>query len=548
MSETVFVPGIIASVIVLAISILIGFWGRKLTSNLADYYVAGRSIGAVNNGFAMLSLSLSLTTFLGLTALIIYGFYLAVAIYASFTAAFIAMLVLAAPYLRRHRSFTTMNFIGDRFYSRNLRLLSVAIMLVVSVLYMVANIKGVGIIFEMLLGLPQFWGILIGGLVVTIYVTVGGMYGVTYNQTFQSFVMLFAIMLPVMIILRALGADGWWFPPLGYGEMVPAMVQLTPHYFFPFIVHPVWYISIFLGSFFGIIGLPHFVMRFFTVRDAKEARWSTVICTFLVGIVNTSVYAVGFAGVYYMATQGVQINPQHYDRFVFILTEALAGSGWLAIAVAGAVAAALSTIAGLLMIMGAGLVHDFYGVLRPNTSPDKMLKLATWVMFGVGIVSTLVSLRPPAFILVTVMWAFGIAGAAFGVPIVLGIWWKRATKEGAAAGMIVGFLTSFVPYILIEIMGYEPTVISRFLYGPLGWVKNMAYSIPLAFIAMVVVSWLTKEPPAEVKQQVDKMHGWPDYREERYNGKVLPVLIVALSILCILFSFTLYDIFSKIGS
>ncbi|MCL5982007.1 MAG: cation acetate symporter [Firmicutes bacterium] len=547
MSETVFIPGIIASVLVLAISIAIGFWGRRLTSNLADYYVAGRSIGAVNNGFAMLSLSLSLTTFLGLTAMIIYGLYLAVAIYAAFTAAFIAMLVLAAPYLRRYKSYTTMSFIGDRFYSRNLRLLSVVIMLVVSILYMVANIKGVGIIFEMLLGVPEFWGILVGGLVVTIYVTMGGMYGVTYNQTFQSFVMLFAIMLPVMIILKALGADGWWFPPLGYGEMVPAMVEMTPHYFFPFLVHPVWYISIFLGCFFGIIGLPHFVMRFFTVRDAKEARWSTVICTFLVGIVNASVYAVGFAGVYYMANQGVQIDPRYYDRFVFILTEALAGSGWMALAVAGAVAAALSTIAGLLMIMGAGLVHDFYGVLRPNTSPEKMLKLATWAMLGVGIFSTLISLRPPEFILETVMWAFGIAGAAFGVPIVLGIWWKRATKEGAAAGMIVGFLTSFIPYILIEIMRWEPTAVSRFLYGPLGWVKNMAYSVPLAFIAMVVVSWLTREPPADVKEQVDKMHGWSDYREERYNGKLLPVIVVVLSVLCILFSFTLYDVFSNIG-
>ncbi|MBS3897751.1 MAG: cation acetate symporter [Dethiobacter sp.] len=543
----IFIEGIIVSVLVLAVSVYFGFWGRKMTKNVSDYFVAGRSIGAVNNGLAMVSLSLSLTTFLGLTALIFHGFYLAIALYAAFTASFIGMLVLAAPYLRRHKSFTTMAFIGERFYSRNLRLLSVFIMLIVSILYLIANIKGIGIIFQVLLGLPQVYGILIGGLVVTLYVMVGGMYGVTYSQSFQSVVVLFAIFVPIMIILRALGADGWWFPPLGYGEMVPAMVNVTPHYFFPFIVHPVWYVAVFFGTFFGIIGLPHFVMRFFTVRDAKEARWSLVFCTFLVGLINTSVYALGFAGVYYVASRGVQISIADYDKLLFILTEAIAGNSWLAITVGGALAAGISTVAGLLMIMGTGIVHDLYGVLRPNTSQEKMLKMATSVMFVVGVLVTILSLRPPAFILVTIMWAFGIAGSAFGVPIVLGIWWKRTTKEGAGAGMIIGFLTSFIPYVLIEIMGWEATMISRYLYGPLGWVKVIAFSTPLTFITTIIVSWLTKEPPAEVKASVDVMHGWSDYREERYNGKLLPIIVLVLSVLSILSIFTLYDIFSVIG-
>lgn len=543
----IFIEGIIVSVLVLGISVFFGFWGRKVTKNVADYFVAGRSIGAVNNGLAMVSLSLSLTTFLGLTALIFHGFYLAIALYAAFTASFIGMLVLAAPYLRRHKSFTSMNFIGERFYSRNLRIFAVLIMLVVSILYLIANIKGIGIIFQVLLGLPQVYGILIGGLVVTLYVMVGGMYGVTYSQSFQSVVVLFAIFLPVMIILRALGADGWWFPPLGYGQMVPAMVDVIPHYFFPFVVHPVWYIAVFLASFFGIIGLPHFVMRFFTVRDAREARWSAVFSTFLVGLVNTSVYALGFAGVYYVASRGVQIDIADYDKLLFILTEAIAGNTWLALTVGGALAAGISTVAGLLMIMGTGIVHDLYGALRPNTSQEKLLKMATRVMFVIGVLVTLLSLRPPAFMLVTIMWAFGIAGASFGVPIVLGIWWKRTTKEGAGAGMIIGFLTTFIPYVLIEMVGWEPTMISRFLYGPLGWVKVMAFSIPITFMATIIVSWFTKEPPAEVKASVDTMHGWTDYREERYNGKILPITVLILSVLCVLFIFTLYDIFSVIG-
>ncbi len=546
MDSGVFGLGIILSVLVLVVSILIGVWGRKLTTNLADYYVAGRSIGAINNGLAMISLSLSLTTFLGLTALILAGFYLAIALYTAFTASFIALLILAAPYLRRHKSFTTMNFLAERFYSKKIRIISVIIMLVVSILYLIANIKGIGIVFEVLMGIPEVWGILIGGLVVTIYVTIGGMYGVTYNQTFQSVVLLFAFMLPVMIVLKALGTSGWFFPPLGYGEMVPAMVEMTPHYFLPFLVHPTWYIAVFLGSFFGIIGLPHFVMRFFTVKEAKEARWSTVICVFFVGLVNTSVYAMGFAGVYYMGRQGLSLADFRPDAMVFTLTQVLAGEGWLALAVAGAVAAGLSTIAGLLMIMGTGLVYDLYAVVKPNINDERLLKLSTWTMLGIGIVVTLLSLRPPAFILVTVMWAFAIAGASFGVPMILGIWWKRATKEGALAGMLVGFVTSFVPYVLIEMVGWHPTQIHYLFYGPLGWVKIMAFSIPLAFIVTIVVSWFTKEPPLEVKKQVDIMHGWQDYEESRYNGKSLPITIVVLSLLIMLSLATLYDIFSAI--
>ena len=540
-----FLMGVIFSVIIILVSIAIGIWGRRMTKGTVDYYVAGRTVGAFNNGLAMVSLSLSLTTFLGLTALIWEGFYLAIAVYAGFTAAFIGLMILAAPFLRRHKSFTTMSFIGSRFYSNNLRMLSVFIMLVVSILYLIGNIKGVGIVFELLLGVPWYWGVLVGGLVVTLYVTLGGMYGVTYNQTIQTIILTIALIIPLMMILKGLGLNLWWFPPFGYGEAVPKMVEFMPHYFLPFVVHPVWYIAIFLGSFFGIIGLPHFVMRYFTVRDAREARWSTVICVLLVGLVNLSVYAMGFAGVYYTAQTGVEIASADADKLVFILTEAFASKPYLALAVGGALSAALSTVAGLLLIMGTGLVHDLYGTLNPKVPDAKMLKYSVYTMLAVGIICTIISLKPPEFILVTIMWSFGIAAAAFGVPIVLGIWWKRATKEGCAAAMIVGFLMSFISYLLIEVAKWDPTRIWKYLYGPLGWVKIMAVTVPLSFIIMIVVSWLTKEPPPEVKQQVDMMHGWPDYKEERYKGKLLPIVIIVFSILIILFVFTLYDLFPK---
>jgi len=549
--EGVFYLGLILSLLVLAVSVSIGVWSRRLTRSLGDYYVAGRSIGALNNGLAMVSLGLSLITFLGLTALIIEGVYVAVAVYASFTAAFVGLLILAAPFLRRYKSFTTMAFISERYYSHELRLLSVVFMLIVSILYLGGNIKGIGIIFELLLGIPEIYGIIVGGLVVTIYVVIGGMYGVTYNQTFQSIVLIFCLMFPVAIILQQLGAGGWYFPPFGYGDMVPEMLEHAPHYFSAWVVHPVTYVGLALGSFFGIIGLPHFVMRYFTVRDSKEARWSTVITVFLVGLINSAVYATGFAAVYWMQKEGLfgQIATADYDQMVFILTENLAGEGWLAIAIAGSVAAGLSTVSGLLMIMGVGLVHDLYSAIKPNIDDSKKLRLSYLAMLAAGILVTIISIKPPEFILEAIMWAFGIAAASLGVPIVMGIWWKRATREGAGAGMVAGFLLTFVPCVFILIMGREPTeipipLIAPYLYGPMGWIKMVAIAVPVSFILTVVVSWFTAEPPQEVKQSVDAMHGWEDYVEERYNGWILPVSVIFFSLLIMALVFMFKDTFS----
>ncbi len=536
----VFVLGLILSVIVLIISVMISVWARRLTRNLGDYYVAGRSIGALNNGLAMVSLALSLITFIGLTALIIEGLYVAVAVYASFTAAFIGLMVLAAPYLRRHKSFTTMAFISERYDSKTLRYISVIVMMIVSVLYLAGNLKGIGIVFFFLLGVPEVVGIVVGGLVVTLYVTLGGMYGVTYNQTFQTIVLLFCLMFPVAIVMRALGASGWVFPPFGYGDMVPQMTEAVPHYFWAMVTHPVVYIAIFLGSFFGIIGLPHFVMRFFTVRDAREARWSTVICVFLVGLVNTTVYATGFAAVYYMQAEGVDIPSAAYDYVVFILVETLAGDSWLALAVAGSVAAGLSTVSGLLMIMGAGLIHDLYGTIKPEVDDEKKLKLSYGAMFFVGIAVIIFSLDPPEFILEAIMWSFGIAAAGLGVPIVLGIWWKRTNKYGVGAGMVVGSLIAFIGWIMIGYMGMDPVDIpfpffANYFYGPLGWIKVIAVAVPISFILTIVVSWLTPPPPEELQRQVDEMHGWSDVDPKRYNSKILPVVIIILSIFIMYF-------------
>jgi len=144
---SLFVLGLVLSIVVILISVMISVWARRFTRNLGDYYVAGRSIGALNNGLAMVSLALSLTTFVGLTALMIEGVYIGVAVYAAFTSAFIGLLLLAAPFLRRHKSFTTMAFIDERFNSKTLRIMSVVVMLVVSMLYLGGNLKGIGIVF-----------------------------------------------------------------------------------------------------------------------------------------------------------------------------------------------------------------------------------------------------------------------------------------------------------------------------------------------------------------------------------------------------------------
>jgi cation/acetate symporter len=264
------------------------------------------------------------------------------------------------------------------------------------------------------------------------------------------------------------------------------------------------------------------------------------------------VYATGFAAMFYMRTQGLEIPiPEAaYDYMVFILLDALAGQGWLAIAVAGSVAAGLSTVAGLLLIMGAGLIHDLYGELRPDVDDEKKLKLSYAAMFVVGVLVILFSLNPPQFILEAIMWSFGIAAAGLGVPIVMGIWWKRTNKYGVGAGMVIGALVGFYGWIMVGYLGMDPVTIpfpifAKFFYGPLGWIKITAIAVPLSFILTVVVSWLTPAPPKELQNQVDEMHGWQDYDEKRYNGKGLPITVIVLSLVIMWFMTTLYDVFPK---
>jgi len=251
-----------------------------------------------------------------------------------------------------------------------------------------------------------------------------------------------------------------------------------------------------------------------------------------------------------MQTAGVEIPTAAYDYMVFILVEALAGEGWLSLAVAGSVAAGLSTVAGLLMIMGAGLIHDLYGAIKPDVDDEKKLKLSYAAMFAVGIFVIIFSLNPPEFILEAIMWAFGIAAAGLGVPIVLGIWWKRTNKYGVGAGMVVGSLIAFVSWIMIGYMGMDPVeipfpVFAKYFYGPLGWIKVTAVAVPISFILTVVVSWLTPPPSEELQKQVDEMHGWSDFDPKRYNGKGLPITVIALSVFILWFMTALYDVFPK---
>jgi Na+(H+)/acetate symporter ActP len=200
--------------------------------------------------------------------------------------------------------------------------------------------------------------------------------------------------------------------------------------------------------------------------------------------------------------------------------------------------------------MGAGLIHDFYGELRPDVDDEKKLKLSYAAMFIVGVLVILFSLNPPKFILEAIMWSFGIAAAGLGVPLVLGIWWKRTNKYGAGAGMVIGALVGFYGWIMVGYLGMDPVTIpfpifAKFFYGPLGWIKITAIAVPLSFILTVVVSWLTPAPPKELQNQVDVMHGWQDYDEKRYNGKGLPITVVVLSVFIMWFMTTLYDVFPK---
>jgi cation/acetate symporter len=495
-------------ILVLVSFILVGL--KQKSRDSFEYGFGGRYTGRVGGGAAIASNWMSAASLMGLAGIIYLNGYQALAYVIGWTGGYVLLLVLLASQIRRFGKFTAPDFVGERYGSPAARFLTAVISIGISVIYCVAQFKGIGIIFGFLLGVDYRHGVLYGGLAVVSYLVLSGMLGVPRNQQMLYFVISVSFIVPLMWLAHRLGYF-WILPQFGYGvAMVDLSRQFGIDFAAPFAHGTLFqWCALCFTLMVGTAGLPHVLSRFYTVPNLRDARWSVVWGLFFIAIIYWSAPAYAVFGKLLEARSGQILAPdaaRGAADLIVLKTAVLAGlPGWLlGVLAAGALSAAFFTVAGLLMTGAASISFDiYYRIFHPRASESSRMKVAkggTLVLAGIVL---LIALDPPGLIAEITAVAFALAGNTIFPLFLLGIWWDRANDDGAVAGMLVGVVCTFAQPLF---GGIWPQVASFF---PL--TSSALCGAPLVILVMIVVSLLSPAPPEEMRRFLhDEVHGHLD--------------------------------------
>ena len=531
----------------------IAIWSRAQSTK--EFYIASGGIHPVLNGMATAADWMSAASFISMAGIISFLGYGGSQYLMGWTGGYVLLALCLAPYLRKFGKFTVPDFIGERYYSKNARTIALICAIFVSFTYVVGQMKGVGVAFSRFLEIPYDLGVIIGIGIVFFYAVLGGMKGITYTQVAQYCVLIFAFTVPAIFI--SLQATGNPIPQIGFGSkttdgvyLLEKLNQLSVELGFEKYtdINQTTLINVFFitaALMFGTAGLPHVIVRFFTVPKVRDARisagWALLFISFLyttapavaafakVNLINTVSNAqysevpqwfknwenTGLLQFDDKNSDGViqyvadeQINELTIDRDIMVLANPEIANlpPWvIGLIVAGGLAAALSTAAGLLLVISTSISHD---LLKKNINPKISEKGELWaarISIAVAVVAAgLAGLNPPGFVAEVVALAFGLAASSFFPAIILGIFDKRMNKEGALSGMIVGvvFTTIYIFYFKPQLGG--PGLPQDYLFGispegigTIGMIIN--------FIVSLIVSRLTKPTPENIKELVESI-------------------------------------------
>lgn len=570
-----------------ALYIGIAVWSRA--SSTSEFYVAGGGVHPIANGMATAADWMSAASFISMAGIIAFAGYDGSVFLMGWTGGYVLLALLLAPYLRKFGQFTVPDFIGERYYSKTARVVAVVCLIVISFTYIAGQMRGVGVVFSHFLDVPIHIGVLVGMTVVFFYAVLGGMKGITYTQVAQYCVLIIAYMTPAIFISILITGNA--IPQLGLGSQVTdgsgitvlqkldqTLVELG---FNPYTLGSKTMVDVFaitLALMVGTAGLPHVIVRFFTVPKVSDARLSAGYALAFIAILYTTAPAVGaFArinfietvnGSTYSATEenggtpaffktfekiglirwidknddGVvqyaagkafegkaeftgEIGPQgqrllantptnslnevDVDRDIMVLAnpEIAKLPPWvIALVAAGGIAAALSTAAGLLLVISTSISHD---LLKKTFKPDVSEKGELLAARGAAVFAILIAgylgINPPGFVAQVVALAFGLAAASLFPAILMGIFYKGMNKEGAVAGMIAG-LTLTLAYIAyfkspwfgaVNTADYWLWGISPEGIGTIGMLVN--------FVVAFAVSRWTAPTPEKVRELVDEI-------------------------------------------
>ena len=540
--------------ITFSIYIAIAIWSRVETTK--DFYVAGAGVSPLANGMATAADWMSAASFISMAGIISFAGYDGAVYLMGWTGGYVLLALLLAPYLRKFGKFTVPDFIGDRYYSNVARIVAVICALLVSFTYVAGQMRGVGIVFSRFLEVEINTGVIIGMIIVLFYAVLGGMKGITYTQVAQYCVLIFAFMVPAIFI--SIQMTGNPIPQLGFGSeaieggyLLDKLDGLNEQLGFnQYTDNTKPLIDIFAITFalmVGTAGLPHVIIRFFTVKKVSDARKSAGIALLLIAVLYTTAPAVAvFARtnmietlsnveysnvpswfknwettglisfddknldgkIQYLADKST--NELIVDRDIMVLAnpEIAKLPNWvIALVAAGGLAAALSTAAGLLLVISSSISHDLLKkMIMPSISEKEELIAARLSAFAAVCVAGYFGINPPGFVAATVALAFGLAAASFFPAIILGIFYKRMNKEGAVSGMIVGTLLMLYYMIKYKLGWFDDELPSSdqwwFKISPEGFGTIAMF---VNFIVSIIVMKFTAEPPNEIKRIVERI-------------------------------------------
>ena len=527
----------------------IAIWSRA--GSTKEFYVAGGGVSPLANGLATAADWMSAASFISMAGIISFNGYDGSVYLMGWTGGYVLLALLLAPYLRKFGKFTVPDFIGDRYYSNVARSVAVFCALIVSFTYVAGQMRGVGLVFSRFLEVNINTGVIIGMVIVLFYAVLGGMKGITYTQVAQYCVLIFAFMVPAIFI--SIQMTGNPIPQIGFGGQDGNGVFLLDkldglHRDLGFAEYTsgskskldVFFITAALMV--GTAGLPHVIVRFFTVKKVSDARKSAGWALLFIAILYTTAPAIA---VFSRTNMIETVNNQEYknmpswfttweetgllsfndinndgkiqyladasknelivDKDIMVLANPeIAGlPNWvIALVAAGGLAAALSTAAGLLLVISASVSHDLIKkMMKPDISEKGELVAARLSAIVAVCVAGYFGIHPPDFVAATVALAFGLAAASFFPAIILGIFTKKMNKEGAISGMIVGVLAMLFYMLKFKFNWFGGGTKEDWWLGisPEGF---GTVAMIINFIVSIIISKFTPDPPKEVQEIV----------------------------------------------
>ena len=538
----------------ISFALYIGIAIKSRAGSTKEFYVADGGVSPLANGMATAADWMSAASFISMAGLISFLGFDGSVYLMGWTGGYVLLALLLAPYLRKFGKFTVPDFIGDRYYSDIARTVAILCALIVSFTYVAGQMRGVGVVFARFLEVDITTGVMIGMVIVFFYAVLGGMKGITYTQVAQYCILIFAYMVPAIFI--SIQLTGHWLPQIGFGsqladgtgafllDKLDGLHQELGFSAYTTGTKSTWDLfAITFALMVGTAGLPHVIIRFFTVPNVKDARKSAGYALILIAILYTTAPALAaFARTNLITTvsnaeyesvpswfknweatgliefndknqdgkiqylQDIDKNELSIDRDIIVLAnpEIAKLPNWvIALVAAGGLAAALSTAAGLLLVISTSISHDLIKKqLKPSMSDKEEL---VWARIGAGsavLVAGYFGINPPGFVAATVALAFGLAAASFFPAILMGIFDKRMNKEGAVAGMVSGIVLMMFYMLKFKLQFFGGGDQNDWWFGtsPEGF---GTIAMLVNFIVSIVISRFTAPPSEKIKQMVD---------------------------------------------